>query len=660
MIGTTLMAALAVLAAGVVMAGEAHADVCNDPYRDAYPGFDEASCDWMRGEPFELTYEITKDDLDWYGKAGMGFYVSGKYKIDWGDGTTTPGWGLHRSGSVGHSYSIPDTYTVTITGELDSFRVGKVKPASLEQWGDSQWKTMERMFAGAGDMAYRATDEPDTSQVTSMADMFYGTAFDHDISHWDVSSVKDMSGMFRVSTFNQPLNDWDMSSVTDMSWMFYSSPFNQPLDRWDVSSVTTTYNMFAGSPFNHDVSSWDVSSMTDMSGMFGSQFNQPLNNWDVSGVTSMSGMFGGPFNQPLDAWNVSGVTDMSGMFAGTDSFNQPLDAWDVSRVTDMHWMFWDADAFNQDISAWNVSSVTTMREMFKDADAFNQDISTWNVSGVTTMNGMFRNADAFNQPLNDWDVSGVTDMNHMFDGAKSFNQPLDKWDVSNVVDMSGIFSGANSFNKHHLAPWYIHLDDLTVTDSDPVVGGISTLAPALGGDTAYVGTYRVVHPAGGPFSVDPGTPWRLSDGTPYVNPTNGLALMVGPTLVLDRNHGLEPGTYNVTIGIGLVYDTNRTVQVQYDGQETNRPPTAFATWTQTGQVVTLDGTGSWDLDGDTLTYQWRQIGGANVTLVGDGTATPAFVAPDFKLFQTFTFELVVSDGRLESQPSNSTVLVTPN
>ena len=56
-----------------------------------------------------------------------------------------------------------------------------------------------------------------------------------------------------------------------MAAMFYvASAFNQDLSKWDVSAVTDMASMFAGaSRFNWDLSKWDVSAVTDMWGMFG-------------------------------------------------------------------------------------------------------------------------------------------------------------------------------------------------------------------------------------------------------------------------------------------------------------------------------------------------------------------------------------------------------
>jgi surface protein len=72
------------------------------------------------------------------------------------------------------------------------------------------------------------------------------TAFNKDLSSWDVSSVINMRGMFEQATaFNQDLSNWDVSSVTSMKYMFYQATnFNQDLSSWDVSSVTYFGYMF--------------------------------------------------------------------------------------------------------------------------------------------------------------------------------------------------------------------------------------------------------------------------------------------------------------------------------------------------------------------------------------------------------------------------------
>ena len=283
--------------------------------------------------------------------------------VSWGDGTTDEGVSGHQN----RTYAAADTYTVAVTGGLVQFHLddgpSAASLASVEQWGNASWTSMEGAFAGASKMVLRASDEPDLSGVTDMSNMFNGAAsFNSDISSWNVSSVTSMANMFRgAAAFNQPLDGWDVSSVTSMRFMFRgAAAFNQPLDGWDVSSVTSMAAMF---------------STTD-------SFNQPLDGWDVSRVTSMFSMFSGAsaFNQPLDGWDVSRVTLMTTMFSGASAFNQPLNSWNVSRVTGMDGMFRGASAFNQPLDGWDVSAVTTMNFMFSGATSFEQNLGSWYVT----------------------------------------------------------------------------------------------------------------------------------------------------------------------------------------------------------------------------------------------------------------------------------------
>ena len=155
-----------------------------------------------------------------------------------------------------------------------------------------------------------------TTKVTDVSELFYidfdtPSAFNQNISSWDVSNVTDMEAMFIASDFNQPIDNWDVSNVTDMEAMFNKSDFNQPIGNWDVSSVTNMRGMFYFTPFNQPIGDWDVSSVTNMRSMFYfTSFNQPIGDWDVSSVTNMRSMFynATSFNQNLSSWSVDGVT----------------------------------------------------------------------------------------------------------------------------------------------------------------------------------------------------------------------------------------------------------------------------------------------------------------------------------------------------------------
>ena len=51
--------------------------------------------------------------------------------------------------------------------------------------------------------------------------MFNTSAFNQDISSWDVSNVTDMNGMFGILLLlTKTISTWDVSNVTDMNSMF--------------------------------------------------------------------------------------------------------------------------------------------------------------------------------------------------------------------------------------------------------------------------------------------------------------------------------------------------------------------------------------------------------------------------------------------------------
>eukprot|EP01046_Picozoa_sp_COSAG06_P032774 COSAG06_NODE_3298_length_5538_cov_3.853833_6_plen_175_part_00 len=79
-----------------------------------------------------------------------------------------------------------------------------------------------------------------------MNDMFNGaSAFNCDLSAWDVSAVQDMGSMFYGASAFSNLSAWDVSAVQDMGSMFYgASAFNSNLSAWDVSAVHDMGSMF--------------------------------------------------------------------------------------------------------------------------------------------------------------------------------------------------------------------------------------------------------------------------------------------------------------------------------------------------------------------------------------------------------------------------------
>lgn len=68
-----------------------------------------------------------------------------------------------------------------------------------------------------------------------------------------------------------------------------------------------------------------------------------------------------------------------------------------------------------------------------------------------------------------------------------------------------------------------------------------------------------------------------------------------------------------------------------------------------GQLVTLDGTGSYDGDaGTVLTYKWTQTAGPAVTLSSPTSSKPTFTAPAVDKETILTFRLMVNDGQYDA------------
>jgi surface protein len=282
------------------------------------------------------------------------------YTVDWGDNSEDTG----VTGDITHTYASAGTYTVTISGDFKNIQfTGGYSPyedsqklLSIEQWGDTQWTTMDKAFKGCENLVINATDTPDLSNVTNLSQMFaYASDLNTDIGDWDISSVKDMRLMFYfASSFNQDLNDWDVSSVTNMNSMFFeATSFNQDLSEWEVQNVTDMMQMFKRAEnFNGDISQWDVSSVTSMTGMFfqADSFNQNLSAWDVSSVSYMKIMFDDialsttNYDALLNGWAAQIVQDDVIFSAGNSLYSTNAETARSALVNTYGWTITDGGA----------------------------------------------------------------------------------------------------------------------------------------------------------------------------------------------------------------------------------------------------------------------------------------------------------------------------
>jgi hypothetical protein len=105
-------------------------------------------------------------------------------------------------------------------------------------------------------------------------------------------------------------------------------------------------------------------------------------------------------------------------------------------------------------------------------------------------------------------------------------------------------------------------------------------------------------------------------------------------------------TFRLTVNDGA-FSSEDTIDIQVDPEGTPQSPKADAGPDQkvnTGDIVMLDASGSWDPDGGDLSYSWVQTAGPDIILSDAESARPAFTAPYTGL--TLAFKVTVSDGEL--------------
>ena len=412
--------------------------------------------------------------------------------VDWGDGNTDTitTW---NSPNTLHTYAVPGTYSVRISGdpfnwrnELTSFFTfnplttnqavipgDKLKIKKISSWGKLKLGTQS--FAGCSNLTLDAvTDIPDLSGVTSFFNTFGGCSkitTIRRVNEWNTITINNFNGIFSGCTlFNQDLGNWKVDNATNLQDMFSFAPeFNNggtsSLNNWDVSKVTTFTNMFRQA--------------ANTTNKFNNGFAPGVENkltWNINTIASsisMSTMFQScsSFNSNLGTgstpWNVSKVTDFSNMFYLCSEFNNgdnsaAINDWNVSSATTMFGMFRESK-FNQNISSWDVNKVNSFQTMFYGLTLFNNGFAPgvenqlpWNINTISSvsMRSMFFGCLSFNSNLGTastpWNVSKVTDFGYMFANARVFNNgnnsaAIDDWDLNTEsgvsINMEFMFNG---------------------------------------------------------------------------------------------------------------------------------------------------------------------------------------------------------------------------
>ena len=115
----------------------------------------------------------------------------------------------------------------------------------LNNWNTSNFTSLNSTFYGASSFNQNISSW-NTSNVTDLMDTFRNaSSFNQSLNSWDVSHVTRMvqtfSGIFDYASFNQPLDHWNTASVTTMVEMFSgNTAFDQDISSWNVTSIIQT------------------------------------------------------------------------------------------------------------------------------------------------------------------------------------------------------------------------------------------------------------------------------------------------------------------------------------------------------------------------------------------------------------------------------------
>ncbi|MFV0505841.1 MAG: BspA family leucine-rich repeat surface protein [Bacteroidales bacterium] len=263
----------------------------------------------------------------------------GPMDVLWGDGAVD----YDVTGEPKHTYEaalVGTTVTIKMRGEVSMYwgygTESIVDMTKVVKFGSVKWSSMENMFCNAKRMVFDENiDVPDLSGVTSMAYAFSGCkVFNSSLTTWDVSTVTNMEGIFLDAlAFNSAL-DWraKTASVENFNHAFRNaSAFNQDISGWNVSSATKLNSMFeSATSYNQPMSSWNTSAVAEMKKTFknATSFNQDLSAWEIPKLTNAEFMFEGVtlsidnYDALLISWNTQytdGAANSNVKFHGGNS-----------------------------------------------------------------------------------------------------------------------------------------------------------------------------------------------------------------------------------------------------------------------------------------------------------------------------------------------------
>ncbi len=195
------------------------------------------------------------------------------------------------------------------------------------------------------------------------------------------------------------------------------------------------------------------------------------------------------------------------------------------------------------------------------------------------------------------------------------------------------------------------LDGITNTGNHQPSASIAAPQSITSGETVILDGSGSSDPDDGSLSYQ----WTKTAGPNITlsNTTGSSLSFVAPSVEQSQQISFQL-TVRDTGGLSNSSSVSMQISPSEPPPPSNQAPSAKITAPQSvtsGEMVTLDGRGSSDPDGDTITYLWTQTQGENVALTNNTGSTISFDAPTVQQPTTFTFQLNVSDASLSDSSS---------
>jgi hypothetical protein len=395
------------------------------------------------------------------------------------------------------------------------------------------------------------------------------------------------SDMYLVKVGSDGIEEWN-TTIDRVGSVDYGYSVQQTADGGYILLGATEVDLLLG-----DIDMYLVK--TDSLGV-------PVPWWGEQG--DGSSRFGGPTNGDY-GYSVQQTADGGYVLAGTSSFE--------TGVSNMYLVKTDANGIA--VPGWGNQG--------DGSSSFGglADYERGHSVKQTADGGYIVLGDSASGTTNDWNMYAVK--------TDAFGIPLPGW--GNQSDGTSRFGGSS---------WTVGREVRQTVDGGYILAGHIYSFDDVGNDVYVVKTDASGNTVAG---------WgNQGDGTSrFGGAGNELARSVQQTvdggyILLGTTDSFGSGGYDMYL-----------VKTNVDGKTfVNTQPVADAgpdqAITLVGTVVQLDGTGSIDLEGDTLTYLWNIVSkpaGSSATLSNPASPTPTFVAD---INGDYTVNLTVSDGSLSS------------